>query len=643
MTLKLRQEGRGFMRGRTALFVAALTLLLSVTAPLTAAHAAVTSSIGPVLQWNYDLGYGSSALDTSGHANTGTLGSGATWTTNAHSNGEAINFDGTSNGYVSSASTVVNTTQSFTVSAWVYLTSSAATYGIAAESGTTSSGFILKYDNTNNAWMFDMPQTDATNPTQDRAYVASNVSLNTWTNVVGMYDSVGHTIGISVNGVALATAAHTTTWNSTGSLQVGRLRWNGNNQNNWPGVIDDVQVYNRALPESEVADIYSGGPSGSPKVRWDLDEGSGTTTADQTGSNNNGTLGGTSAWSTTAHSGGESVLFDGTTTYISPTNGSSVVDSASSFSVSLWAYPTTTTGTHGVIAVGGTAASGSSGFFIKQDPTNLRWVFDMPQTDTSAPTEDQLATANSSLVANTWYHLVGTYNGATKVMAFYLNGSVVASMVHGGTPWTAGGALQVGRLRWNGSLADYFKGNIDDVRVYPRVLSATEVGYLYNDDTPGQTGFLYLNTTPLTLGATALTGVNTNRNLTPSSAWNVIDARGTGASWSATISSTALTSAPGTVETTLRTIAVGQLTWADGTVTAGSGSDPTTNITKTGLTLSGSAQAFISSSGTNRGTYSFSPTLTVAVPGNAFRSNYAGTVGSSSLNPYTATITLTIS
>lgn len=631
------------MRRRAAVCVAALTFLLGVTAPLSAARAAMTSSIGPVLQWNLDTGYGSSAPDTSGHANAGTLGSGATWTTSAHSNGEAVNFDGTGNAYVASTSTAVNTTQSFTVSAWVYLTSSSGTYIIAAESGSHSSGFILKYDNVNNAWMMDMPQTDGTNPTQDRAYVASNVSLNTWTNVVGMYDASGGNIGISVNGVAIATAAHTTTWNSTGTVQVGRLWWNDAYRNNWPGIIDDVQIYNRALPESEVADIYSGGPSGSPKVRWDLDEGSGTTTADETGSNNNGTLGGTSAWSTTAHSGGQSVLFDGSTTYISPTNGSSVIDTASSFSVSLWAYPTTTGGTHGVIAAPGTVAGGSSGFFIKQDPTNLRWVFDMPQADATSPTEDQIGTANSSLVANTWYHLVGTYNGSTKLMAFYVNGSLIGTLTHGGTPWTAGGAFQVGRLRWNGSLGNYFKGNVDDVRVYPRVLSATEVGYLYNDDTPGETGYLYLNTGALTLANTALTGANSNLSLTPSSAWSVVDARGTAAAWSATISSTALTSAPGTVETTTRTIAVGQLTWADGTVTAGSGSDATTNITKTGLTLSGSAQAFISSSGTNRGTYSFSPTLTVAVPANAYRSNYAGTVGSSSLNPYTATITVTIS
>jgi hypothetical protein len=80
------------------------------------------------------------------------------------------------------------------------------------------------------------------------------------------------------------------------------------------------------------------------------------------------------------------------------------------------------------------------------------------------------------------------------------------------------------------------------------------------------------------------------------------------------------------------------------TVTAGVGSDPTTNITgASGLALSGSAQTLISSSGTNKGTYTFSPTFSLLVPANAFRSNYSGTVGSSAVNSYTTTITLSIS
>lgn len=156
-------------------------------------------------------------------------------------------------------------------------------------------------------------------------------------------------------------------------------------------------------------------------------------------------------------------------------------------------------------------------------------------------------------------------------------------------------------------------------------------------------GTLSLATQPFAFSSTGLTGANATITAVPGSAWTVVDARGTGAAWSATISSTALTSAAGTVETTARTIAAGQMSMTNGTVTAGTGADATTNLTSTAVTLSGSGQTFLASSGTNKGTYTVSPTLALAIPANAYRSNYAGTVGSSSLNAYTATVTLTIS
>jgi hypothetical protein len=156
-------------------------------------------------------------------------------------------------------------------------------------------------------------------------------------------------------------------------------------------------------------------------------------------------------------------------------------------------------------------------------------------------------------------------------------------------------------------------------------------------------GTLTITTYPFSFSNTAVTGAAQSINASPGTAWQVVDARGTGAAWTATISSTALTSAAGSVETSARTIAVGQMSTVDGSVTAGTGADATTNITTSGVTLTGSAQTFIASSGTNKGSYTFTPTMTLAIPANAYRSNYAGTVGSSGLNPYTATLTISIS
>ncbi len=142
-----------------------------------------------------------------------------------------------------------------------------------------------------------------------------------------------------------------------------------------------------------------------------------------------------------------------------------------------------------------------------------------------------------------------------------------------------------------------------------------------------------------------LDGANQISEGTSSPAWSFEDARGTGAPWSITAVATAWTSDAGTVDDDDRTIAVDALSITVGTITAGAGADSVSpNLTgETALVMSVSAQTLIASAGTNKGTYAATPTYTLTVPANAYRSNYTTDVGEEEdLNPYTATITYTI-
>jgi hypothetical protein len=157
-------------------------------------------------------------------------------------------------------------------------------------------------------------------------------------------------------------------------------------------------------------------------------------------------------------------------------------------------------------------------------------------------------------------------------------------------------------------------------------------------------GGLSLASQPITFANTTLTGANQTITATPTSPWTLSDSRGTGSAWTATISATAPTSAAGTVETLARTIAVGNLGVTAGTVSGGTGSDSATNISgASGLALTTSAQTLVSSTGNNKGNYTFSPGFSFAIPANAYRSNYSAAVGTTALNPYISTLTLTIS
>jgi hypothetical protein len=156
------------------------------------------------------------------------------------------------------------------------------------------------------------------------------------------------------------------------------------------------------------------------------------------------------------------------------------------------------------------------------------------------------------------------------------------------------------------------------------------------------------NLTVTTSGAT-LSGVTLNgaTQTTPSasstSEWTITDARGTGAAWSVSVSATTPTSAAGSVELAARTIGVSNLKLSTGTVTAGADSDSATGITgSTNLALSTSSQTLISATADHKGTYTLTPSYTLSVPANAYRSNWPGAVGTGSLNPYSSTLTYTI-
>jgi YD repeat-containing protein len=71
---------------------------------------------------------------------------------------------------------------------------------------------------------------------------------------------------------------------------------------------------------------------------------------------------------------------------------------------------------------------------------------------------------------NTWSHLATTYDGTT--LRFYLNGSQVATQaVSGAMPASMGNLSLAGNTIWG----EYFAGRLDDLRIYNRALSASEV------------------------------------------------------------------------------------------------------------------------------------------------------------------------
>jgi len=107
------------------------------------------------------------------------------------------------------------------------------------------------------------------------------------------------------------------------------------------------------------------------------------------------------------------------------------------------------------------SGDGSGGFY------NYWWDVDLYCSASECP-----------LSSNTWYHVVTTYDGTTR--SLYLNGVLKASDSNRGPNNATAEEFHIGKT----CCAEYFTGLIDDVAIYNRALSSSEVADLANSSIP---------------------------------------------------------------------------------------------------------------------------------------------------------------
>ena len=76
---------------------------------------------------------------------------------------------------------------------------------------------------------------------------------------------------------------------------------------------------------------------------------------------------------------------------------------------------------------------------------------------------------------NTWYHVAGVYNATTRTLDIYVNGVLDNGVLVGTVPAAqVVSNINVNIGRRTGGF--YFRGVIDDVRIYNRALTPAEIG-----------------------------------------------------------------------------------------------------------------------------------------------------------------------
>jgi hypothetical protein len=395
----------------------------------------------------------------------------ATGALNGDSN-TAITLNGASQ-YVSVPYDSALNPSQVTVEAWAKPTGGAGTARTVVASQDTNKGYLLGIG-TDNKWRFTVGTGAATT-----VVTGSTVTLNSWAHVVGTYD--GSTATLYVDGVSAGTASGTVSVNTTRPLGIGATDAGGSWAGYFPGSLDEVALYTSALSQTRVQAHYLLGRSyqdtvldAGPVSFWRLGESSGTSAADSKGSNTGTYTNGPALALAGALAGDADTAagFDGTNDYVNVPYAAAL--NPAQFTVEAWVDPTSGSGNwYEVASSWSNSGSRWIGYALEINPSNnwIVYVGDGSHVEPSA--------VGPVRVLNAWTHLAVTYDGST--LRLYVNGTQAASTA---TTFYAGNsspvAFEIGAEYANGTQGAFFPGVIDDVAVYNRALTATEVQLHYD-------------------------------------------------------------------------------------------------------------------------------------------------------------------
>ncbi|WP_406478105.1 LamG-like jellyroll fold domain-containing protein [Streptomyces sp. NBC_01615] len=404
----------------------------------------------------------------------------------AGAKGKAVSFDGVDD-YLQSDIPTVDTSAGFSVSAWVKLDKlpdGAAV--IATQPGNNSPGFELYYSKTYERWAFNQYSADTASAAPVRVMQAATggVQAGQWVHLAGTYSSTYDELKLYVNGALAGTVAYDSPWDARRGLQIGAGSYGGVPGSFFPGSIDDVRLFDKPLAQGEVADLYNKHDSigaGRPaRAVFTLDDAAtdaaGEAVTEVTGGAdvNPAVFKGGAKPGTTGRDG-KALSLDGVDDYATTTPH---VNNLRSFSVTAWAKLPKTKPTHAAIIATQTGTV-KPGFELYYSPT-YGWSFNQYSEDSANGTPVRAAQGDPDKApGGTWTQVVGSYDAITDDLRLYVQGKWVDT-VKFDAPFYGGESLQIGAGNYSGTPGSFFQGQISDVQVYDRALSAPEIADMFD-------------------------------------------------------------------------------------------------------------------------------------------------------------------
>lgn len=239
----------------------------------------------------------------------------------------------------------------------------------------------------------------------------------------------------------------------------------GNGSGYFGGTIDDVRAYSRALTQADVLEL--GGLDAGLFGWWKFDEGTGGSAADSSGNGDTGTLQNSATWTAGKIGAGALSVVNGGSgsgSYVSTANLGTINVGRS---LAAWVYPTDLTGQsgHNIILSGSTFS-----YWIEVLSNGHLDFHDINGNDHEY--------TGATIPTNQWTFVSSTCDFGTGSTTLFINGSQVKQDVGSYCNDNSTQAYDIGT--YGPSPGNYgWTGYLDDVRIYERTLTASDVSALY--------------------------------------------------------------------------------------------------------------------------------------------------------------------
>lgn len=399
---------------------------------------------------------GSTAFDTSGNNNNGTL-SGMTWTTGQYDYG--LNFNGT--GYVNLGNNSdLQITGDQTISMWLKPTDFAARRNPYAKAYGGEGTITVETNGTVNYYY----GTAGGNTSPYQGFnMSSPLAANTWTHLAIVRDLTNMKLRWYKNGVL----TNETNATYASAVASGLSAYVGHGYTSrFVGVIDEFKMYDRALTQAEVASSMqeSANTDHSQEVYLTMNEATGSTAYDSSGNANHGTLANT-GWVTGKF--GTGLNFNGSSSkldisYTRPTNN---------FTFMAWVNPDVT---HQIDPQSSSSTTGTAG---------QRYLFGADNYSANSGAGLSVGTNGASVYEHGsgympplavfdgdlsgWNHVAVTYTN--KQPKIYINGELKV------TGFTSPKGTVYAPAKVGYGTYGWFDGQVDHVRIFSKPLSQGEI------------------------------------------------------------------------------------------------------------------------------------------------------------------------